>query len=247
MKKISTAKSAPARRSLGEGGFFNPRALIGFLLCFVGVLVALFAFGAPTRALQAQGSGHESSKLQPGIVKISGLVSRDNPASGTWSVTGSLNTARDEHTATLLPNGKVLVAGGIDIGSTNTVTAELYDPASGSWTATGNLNAPRSYFTATLLPNGKVLVAGGDSKEGERSSTELYDPASGTWTFTGNLNVARQSHTATLLPNGKVLVAGGYNAIDQIIDSVELYDPATPPAPTPRPRPTPLPRPTPPR
>jgi len=249
MKKISAAKSAPARpparewsrrdasdidgqaegrnerermsqnfrSSVGEGGFFNPRALIG-VFCFAVLLVAPFAFGAPPRSFPAQG---------PEVVKNRSFVSLDNPATQTWIVTGSLNTARDEHTATLLPNGKVLVAGGIDIGSTNTATAELYDPASKSWTATGSLNDERSYFTTTLLPDGKVLVAGGDSKEGERTSAELYDPASGTWTFTGSLHVARQLHTATLLPDGKVLVAGGYNAIDQIIDSVELYDPAT--------------------
>ena len=80
--------------------------------------------------------------------------------SGTWTATGSLATARFRHTATLLPNGKVLVAGGYDIGS-YLASAELYDPASGTWTATGSLATARYAHTATLLPNGKVLVAGG--------------------------------------------------------------------------------------
>ncbi len=83
-----------------------------------------------------------------------------DPASGSWTATGSLNTARDDHTATLLPNGKVLVAGGCN-GSGSLTSAELYDPASGSWTVTGSLNTARDFHTATLLPNGKVLVAGG--------------------------------------------------------------------------------------
>ena len=83
-----------------------------------------------------------------------------DPASGTWTATGSLNTARYDHTATLLPNGKVLVAGGYNAAAALS-SAELYDPASGSWSATGSLNTARYAHTATLLPNGKVLVAGG--------------------------------------------------------------------------------------
>ena len=83
-----------------------------------------------------------------------------DPASGTWTGTGSLNTARDEHTATLLQNGMVLVAGGFD-SIIVSASAELYDPASGTWTATGSLNTARSSHTATLLQNGMVLVAGG--------------------------------------------------------------------------------------
>ena len=82
-----------------------------------------------------------------------------NPASGTWTATGSLTTARWVHTATLLPNGKVLVAGGLTAAFSR--SAELYDPASGTWSATGSLNTARYLHTATLLPNGKVLVAGG--------------------------------------------------------------------------------------
>ena len=112
-----------------------------------------------------------------------------DPASGTWTATGSLATARDDHTATLLPNGKVLVAGGFDCCG-SLASAELYDPASGTWTATGSLATARVSHTATLLPNGKVLVAGGSSGT-DLASAELYDPASGTWTATGSLATAR--------------------------------------------------------
>src|SRR5207247_947693 len=95
-----------------------------------------------------------------------------DPASGTWSVTGSLNTGRDSHTATLLPNGMVLVAGGVN-NSSYLTSAELYDPASGSWSATSSLNTARYGHTSTLLPNGKVLVAGGNNG-GVLTSAELY-------------------------------------------------------------------------
>ena len=83
------------------------------------------------------------------------------PPAGLWSATGSLATARECHTATLLPNGKVLVAGGDGDSSGCLSSAELYDPASGLWSSTGNLATARYDHTATLLPNGKVLVAGG--------------------------------------------------------------------------------------
>ena len=147
-----------------------------------------------------------------------------DPTSGNWTATlHPLNMARTFHTATLLPNGKVLVAGGND-GSNSLTSAELYDPASGFWTVTGSLNTVRQSHTATLLPNGKVLVAGGfDNSSGPLPSAELYDPASGNWTTTLHpLNTAREQHTATLLPNGKVLVAGG----DSNGTSAELFDPA---------------------
>src|SRR5213078_2182015 len=136
------------------------------------------------------------------------------------TATGSLGAGRYRHTATLLPSGKVLVAGGSN--GSDLSSAELYDPASGTWTATGSLGTARDAHTATLLPNGKVLVAGGSTGSG-LSSAELYDPASGTWTTTGSLGTARDAHTATLLPNGKVLVAGGNNG--PALSSAELYDP----------------------
>jgi hypothetical protein len=162
-----------------------------------------------------------------------------DPASGTWTVTGSLNTARAEHTATLLPNGMTLVAGGFDDTGNASASAELYDPASRTWTVTGSLNTARARHTATLLPNGTVLVAAGFNN-GALTDAELYDPDSRTWTRTGSLNSARRNHTATLLPNGTVLAAGGLH-FDSILASAELYTPRV----TPRPRPTPHPRPTP--
>jgi WD40 repeat protein len=153
-----------------------------------------------------------------------------DPATGTWSDTGSLITARFFHTATLLPNGKVLVVGGNDPAMT--VTAELYDPVSGTWTATGSMTTGRAAHTATLLPNGQVLVAGGGTGVVSLASAELYDPANGTWTATGSLSLGgRFNHTATLLPDGRVIAVGGSTVGagggGGSIPSVELYDPAT--------------------
>jgi hypothetical protein len=97
-----------------------------------------------------------------------------DPATGAWTATGSLGTGRDGHTATLLPNVKVLVAGGFYTFGT-LASAELYDPASGTWSATGSLNTARAYDTATLLPNGLVLVAGGSNDNFfSLASAELY-------------------------------------------------------------------------
>ncbi len=150
-----------------------------------------------------------------------------DPVTGTWTVTGSLNTAREVHTATLLPDGKVLVAGGYNRPE-SLASAELYDPVIGTWTVTGSLNTARSGHTATLLTDGKVLVAGGfNDSSGTLASAELYDPVTGNWTVTGSLNTARGGHTATLLTDGKVLVAGGFNDNGGPLASAELYDPAT--------------------
>jgi len=147
-----------------------------------------------------------------------------DPASGTWTNTGSLAQAHFGHTATLLPNGKVLVAGGEDAFGSFLATAELYDPSNGTWTATGSLNGKRAGHVATLLPDGEVLITGGVGENYvDRAFTELYDPASGTWTVSAELAIARDGHTATLLSSGGVLVAGGTNESGSL-DSGELYD-----------------------
>jgi hypothetical protein len=142
-----------------------------------------------------------------------------------WIATGNLNVARRFHTATLLPDGRVLVAGGWGSGPLD--SAELYDPGTGIWTATGSLTQPRAGHTATLLPSGKVLVAGGESLGELAGTAELYDPATGSWTPTGNLNTPRVAFTTTLLAIGKVLVAGGVDNSDATLASAELYDPST--------------------
>jgi len=129
------------------------------------------------------------------------------------------------HTATLLPNGKVLVTGGCTASncSTDAAVSELYNPASNSWSTTGNLNTARYYHTAVLLKTGKVLAIGGSAGT-ITSSCELYDPSKGTWSIAASTSVARYFNTTTLLPDGKVLVAGGASGRFPI-NSAELYNP----------------------
>ena len=143
-----------------------------------------------------------------------------------WTQTGDLNTPRYAHTATLLPNGKVLVAGGVGPNSCSTPTsdAELYDPASGTWSTTGSLNTARFNHTATLLQSGEVLVAGGYAPQVSLETAELYDPATEMWRPTGSFNTIRAIGSATLLPNDKVLAVGTSGGG---LTSAELYDPAT--------------------
>lgn len=145
-----------------------------------------------------------------------------------WTTTGSLGSGRGGHTATLLPNGKILVAGGFN---NNTVlnTAELYDPATRLWSPTGNLDGGRAFHTATLLPDGRVLIVGGETTLGGPGInwTEVYNPATGQFSSTNNrLATGRYLHSATLLSNGKVLVSGGSGA-SGYLKSSEIYDPTT--------------------
>jgi hypothetical protein len=154
--------------------------------------------------------------------------------------TGTMVTARRFHTATLLNNGKVLIAGGEDNASNAFSSAELYDPNTGLFTATaGNMTVARAGHTATLLGNGKVLITGGTSggnSEAAVSSAELYDPTTDMFTATaGSMTAARASHTATLLQSGKVLIAGGdvifFNGVQNTgimsLNTAETFDPST--------------------
>ena len=149
-----------------------------------------------------------------------------DPASGTWTATGSLTTARDFHTATLLPNGKVLVAGGYN-------TSDLFLAARNCTTRPAGhgvppaASAPHAAGTRRrCCPTARCWWQQERVSAASLASAELYDPASGTWTATGSLTTARRNHTATLLPNGKVLVAGGYDGVNYL-SSAELYDPAS--------------------
>ncbi len=173
------------------------------------------------------------------------LTSTDifDPAQGSWSyatnpTTGALslmNEGRGNHTATLLTNGKVLVAGGALASSLSsssagvtTKTAELFDPATGQWQTTGDMRIERESHTATLLPNGKVLVVGGVNNNSYLNTAEVYDPATGAWSYTTNvLSTIRYHHTATLLPSGRVLVTGGLSLVELGLTTTDIYDPAT--------------------
>lgn len=151
--------------------------------------------------------------------------------SGGFNNTGSMNTARVDHTATLLSNGEVLVAGGFNGTNGYLASAELYDPVKGKWTLTGSMTAPRDGHDAVLLQNGEVLVAGGINATlstcGTLAGAELYNPSTGTWTATGSMTTGRYSFSLTLLANGKVLAAGGTNCGNGGLTSAELYNPAT--------------------
>ena len=132
--------------------------------------------------------GHTATLLPNGKVVVAGGSSGGdatftfnsaklyNPDTGTWSATGSLTTARYNFTATVLPGGKLLVAGGTGSIGFPVANAEIYDPANGTWAVTENLITARAFHSATLLLNGKVLIAaGGSAGQGAAKSAELYD------------------------------------------------------------------------
>ena len=130
-----------------------------------------------------------------------------DPATGKFTKTGSMTVARAHHTATLLADGSVLIAGGADCSDTACIaSAELYHPTTGKFTRTGSMSTPRGNPISTLLPDGRVLLAQGTS--GANQSAELYDPKSGQFVRTGK-ETGFDDPTLTLLPNGKVLETGG--------------------------------------
>ena len=202
-----------------------------------------------TGSMHTARSGHSAILLKSGKVLVAGGVTCSSsggcaqtkaaelydPASGTWSLTGSMAAFQAGFTTTLLANGKVLIAGGYTCNPPNapvchyTAAAQLYDTAKGTWTLTGSLGTARSGHQAVLLPTGKVLVAGGGTST-ELASAELYDPAKGTWSPTGAMHDPRVSFSMTLLATGQVLAASGENFCNTQTctdtPTAELYDPA---------------------
>jgi hypothetical protein len=198
-----------------------------------------------TASMREAREGHAAVRLANGQVLVLGgsnapdarparlLSSAElyDPSTGIWTETGHLTSARSGATATLLPDGTVLVTGGVSSSADRPErSAEIYDPVSGTWAKTGSMSVARNGHTATLLPDGHVLVVGGQCcTEPAVASAELYDPVNGTWSGTGALGAARRNHTAVLLLNGKVLVFGGDNGNSRSpeVTTAELYDPVT--------------------
>jgi hypothetical protein len=189
------------------------------------------------KVLVAYGSNSSAYTEATGYVGLSSVEVYD-PATGKFTeIIGEDGVGIFGHTATLLPNGNVLLAGGFlnsvwdYSGSISDNGAGLYDSATGVFTTTGNMTANRGDHTATLLANGKVLIAGGADQDPTGTglaSAELYDPSTGTFTQTGSMAVGRFLHTATLLQNGKVLIVGGaLTSASAPVATAEVYDPAT--------------------
>ncbi|AUX48517.1 uncharacterized protein SOCE26_100550 [Sorangium cellulosum] len=172
-----------------------------------------------------------------GKSEITDLVSAEvfDPGSNAWQPVGSMSVARAEQTATLLDDGRVLVAGGTVHGAdrtTQTASAEVFDPASGAWQPVEDMHADRTLHTATRMNNRRVLVAGGLRRElgagnvvltEHLASVEAFDPDTGSWDPVAPMSVARAFPTATLLRDGRVLLAGGFND-EGATASVEVFD-----------------------
>ena len=217
------------------------------VLLAVAVSPASLLIAQPAGTFTATGDmttprgGHTATLLADGTVLIVGgstagccpvrmlpTAELYDPRTGTFKATGDMTTSRGDHTATLLPDGRVLIAGGVSTPNAVLAGAELYDPATKTFTPTGDMTMSRWGHTATLLLSGKVLIVGGftDGTETDptRISAELYDPSTGTFTPTGNL-AERGGWRATLLAGGKVLITGydwwRFSPIH------EIYDPST--------------------
>lgn len=188
----------------------------------------------PTGNLNHARTGASSTLLPDGKVLIAGgvyytgpnyytlvahyLASAElcDPATGEFTLTGSLNTARTGQTTTVLNNGDVLLAAGqTDSSNGNSgylASAELYNPSTGTFTLTGSLNQARVQHTAHLLPSGEVLIVAG-SHPGALLTTELYNPSTGTFSYGPSLNARRQGHASAMFPNGQVLAVGGWQNV----------------------------------
>jgi WD40 repeat protein len=160
-----------------------------------------------------------------GIVAAAAFHSSTLAAQSNGSLTSaaSMLEARSGHTATLLPNGKVLIAGGMRRNQDFYKSAELYDPATGRFQRTGEMGIARVGQVAVLLRSGKVLIAGGWIGHGATDEAELYDPSSGKFTVTAKMTTSRGRPSATLLPNGDVLIAGGEVQDNESLASAEIF------------------------
>jgi hypothetical protein len=194
-------------------------------------VAAGFAFGGlygpPGNILMNQNPPVTPDLLLASVATVNGAITQAAPASSK-TTSPPMTVARASATATLLPSGRVLIAGGNTVGTTATRSTELYNPATDTFSAGPSMSHAREDATATLLRDGRVLIAAGYDGSSVLNSTEFYNSATNTFAPGPSMIEARLAAGATLLPNGKVLIAGGEDATSSgDLTSTEIYDPAT--------------------
>jgi len=239
-RSFHTATALTDARVLVAGGYYNRRPIDSANL-YDPTTDTFTATGSQTRA-----RGFDTAtRLADGRVLLVGGDSAEwnfdgpyiasaelyDPTAGSFRLTGAMATGRNLHTATLLLDGRVLIAGGDGRGTVSLASAELYDPTAGTFGPTGEMVAARGFQTATRLADGRVLLTGGTSDGWKGAdflaSAEIYDAKTGTFTATGQMASKRGNHTATLLRDGRVLIIGGSPDGTTSLASAELYDPKT--------------------
>ncbi len=205
---------------------------------------ALLLAVSPALAVNISRTAHTATLLSNGNLLIAGGVTATGVTNSVEIIaTGanlgpgnvdifatSMNVARASHTATFMPNGKVLVAGGIGSGGTALNSLEIYDPSANTWTLLGaTLSNARYNHTATLLQDGRVLICGGQDQTGATwTSCDAYNSATGVLTTNVSaLQQARALHTASLLKDGRVWFAGGWNNSSGYLSTTEIFTPTT--------------------
>jgi N-acetylneuraminic acid mutarotase len=143
-----------------------------------------------------------------------------------WLSAGDMSNGRSQHTATVLPDGRVLVVGGISAAGVYLASADIYNPTTNSWTAAAPMASARAYHTATVLPSGRVMVVGGHNGSTGFKTRELYDPATNTWlsNLGAQMQTSRAAHQAVLLDDGRLMVIGGTTGpFGPLTETVEIY------------------------
>jgi len=207
-------------------------------------------FTLTTGSMSIKRISHVATALQDGRVLITGgrtatsvaaggvvLKSAEiyDPVTDTFTPTGDMNVARRSHTATLLSDGRVLIAGGgsgVSTGTTMPIAScEIYDPQTGTFTLIGNMNFARQFHRAIVLKDGRVLLANGSTGAGTSAPTrkmEIYDPQANTFTYIGDSIYPRLAQGAVRMRDGRVLLIGAYYGVSGgVAPSCEIYDPNT--------------------
>lgn len=186
---------------------------------------------ADGRVLAAGGAGGDTGDVEVEAQVVPGRTAEVyDPEADAWTPVDDMVASRFDHTATVLGDGRVLLAGGLSLSDDTvapTDSAELFDPSGGSFSRASSMQGPRADHAAVALEDGRVLVAGGDRGSRTTAAVEIFDFDRGAWSGAASLNRARRGHAATVLADGAVLVSGGESVQDGTRTSLgdaEHYD-----------------------